>query len=90
MHKSKHAKQRMAQRAITQDDVETILSDGSEFSAAGGAKKILITREKYRRLRTFYEDQIRVLDNALGKALVISSDDTIITVEHISGRVKYE
>jgi hypothetical protein len=83
MKKSKHAKKRMAQRALSEDVVQTVIDYGEDFCAPGGATKIALTKKAYQRRRDYHMQEIRRLDRAVGTAVVLC-DDTIVTCMHVT------
>ena len=83
MQMTKHAKIRMMQRNIPEEEVDLILERGTPFSARGGALRYLIPKREIRDLIEIKKREIRRLEKAGGKAVVISEDGAIKTVEHV-------
>ncbi len=88
MKTSKHATKRMSQRAITTDMVEFILEEGLEFDIPGQSDCYLITGKKRKKGIEFHKRQIRKLENSANKAVKVSDDGTIMTVEYRFKRFK--
>jgi hypothetical protein len=83
MRTSMHAQVRMAQRNITPSEAALILDSGTPFGAPGGASRYVVTRKERSALIEYFRDQIRRLEKAGEKAVVVSRDGAIITVEHL-------
>lgn len=72
---SRHAKQRMDQRAINPLMVDLISLFGKTIYQKGGTEKQMIPRKKLKQLR-------QALDHLEDVSLVVAEDSTIITVMH--------
>lgn len=88
MDNSNHADRRMRQRAIPADEVEFIMEEGTPFHAPGGATLLVVTRKDRRQAIEFYRRQIRRLEKTADKAVVLSGDGLVLTVEHRRKRMR--
>jgi murein DD-endopeptidase MepM/ murein hydrolase activator NlpD len=76
MTHSPHAARRMAQRAVSQHQVELALAWGRRIHQSGGREAFHIGRKEVRRAATFGID----LREAEGVAIVVAADGVVVTV----------
>ena len=85
MRLSKHAETRSRQRGISYDIVDLILQHGSPEKKPGGATEYkLRKRDKAERI-SYHKQQIRNLEKAIGKGVLVGNDGEVITIYHERG-----
>lgn len=76
---SKHAKERMEQRRIDLEDIESIMVHGEMFNAGNNAYSYWVS-DKIVKQNTFNFEEIKEIKDIKNKAVVVSSDGVVITV----------
>ena len=82
MHFSKHALCRGQQRAISLVAIEYIVRNGKPSKAPGGATRYYIPHKDRDSLMAYYREQMRTLERIGHKEVIVSDDNTVITVQH--------
>jgi len=78
---TRHAKERMQQRAISEMEVQLLQLFGEDHYQKGGSYVTYIHKDKYRQLR-------EAVDRLQKKALIKSSDEVVITAMHLTEKVR--
>lgn len=82
MEMSDHALSRSRQRGITSEAIDFIVQYGSPERRPGDAVEYRLERRHKARMITDLKRQIRVIERAAGKAVLVSDDGKLITVYH--------
>lgn len=84
-----HAKQRMQQRGIDATTVDYLLEFGSERYAKGDASIVYFTKMQKNQIMANLEKASRAkLENQLNTHLIIGEDGKIVTVGHLTRRLR--
>jgi hypothetical protein len=79
---SMHAELRMQQRGIPPQETEYIMDRGRSFQAPKKATHPLITKKERTQWIEFHRQQIKQLEKTANKAVLVSDDGCVITVQH--------
>jgi len=80
MKKSQHAEARERQRGIRKEEVELLLTFGKPERKPGGAFEYKMSRRDASKVVQHYKRKLQLIDKAQKKAVLVSSDEVIITV----------
>jgi hypothetical protein len=77
---TQHAEKRKKQRGFSDQIVKIIKRHGRSMRAPGGATRIFFGKKEYQKMTEELRKAIRILDRAKGGSLVISPDQSLLTV----------
>jgi hypothetical protein len=80
MTTSKHAEIRKQQRGIRPEEIELLLKFGRPEHKIGGALEYKMSQKDVTRATQDLKRQLQLIDKARKKAVVVSSDNVVITV----------
>lgn len=84
MEKSQHAEIRCQQRGIKHDQVSLIIEHGKKYWRPGGVHEYRLLKKNRDDLISNLKKQIHLIERSVGKAVLVSNDETVITTYHIT------
>ena len=82
MEKTLHSLTRCRQRGIPENNLEVIRQWGTPVRKPGGVIEYFISRKDKQEAINFLKQCIQAVEKLTGKAIIVSSDDTVITAYH--------
>lgn len=88
MHTTRHAAQRIQQRAIPLLVVDLLIEFGSSEPSGDGTSKYFFDKSARRKVKAYAGPLARVLDEHLDVYAVVGADTELITVGHRYERIR--
>lgn len=85
---TQHARARSQQRGIPPVLIDLLLKFGATQRAPGGVDKVYFDKAARRRVRTYVGNVFKQIDEFLDVYAVVSPDGQVITVAHLTDRIR--
>nr|AFN66373.1 hypothetical protein pM02_c6_26 [uncultured bacterium] len=88
MNMTQHANVRSQQRAIPPILIDLLLKFGSSEPAGNGAEKLFFDKAARRQLKAYAGPLAGLLSEHLNVYVVVGQDDQVITIAHLTDRIR--
>lgn len=88
MHTTRHAATRSQQRGIPPLVIDLLREFGARMPAGQGVQKCFFDKSARRRVRSYAGSMAALLEEHMNVYAVVNDEDVVITVAHLTERIK--